>query len=125
MMASKVTTTTSRTPTRSSARTPARKSSVVTPARTSTRTPGRRAASRATSSPKSLEATGGSYSLATRRETVCSPREMHEDNSLTERPTTIEVLSQVQEQEEEEEEEDDIISGNALNIAPNMTPRRD
>jgi len=53
---------------------------------------------------------------------VCSPREMHEDNSLTERPTTIEVLSQVQEQEEEEDE-DDIISGNAVNIAPNMTPR--
>ena len=53
---------------------------------------------------------------------MCSPREMHEDNSLTERPTTIEVLSQVQEQEEEEDE-DDIISGNALNIAPNMTPR--
>lgn len=120
MMASKVG---KKTPTKSSTRTPARKpSSSLTPARTSTRTPGRRAASRATSSPKSLEAAGGSYSLATRRETVCSPREMHEDNSLTERPTTIEVLSQVQEQEEEEDE-DDIISGNAVNIAPNMTPR--
>ena len=120
MMASKVGT---KTPTGSSTRTPARKpSSSLTPARTSTRTPGRRAPSRATSSPKSLEAAGGSYSLATRRETVCSPREMHEDNSLTERPTTIEVLSQVQEQEEEEDE-DDIISGNAVNIAPNMTPR--
>ena len=121
MMASKVTTKTSKTPTRSSARTPARTSSVVTPARTSTRTPGRRAASRATSSPKSLEAVGGAYSLASRRETVCSPREMFEDNSLTERPTTIEVLHHVQ--EEEEEEEEDIISGNAVNIAPSLTPR--
>merc|ERR1719189_2819912 len=121
MMASKVTTKTCRTPTRSSARTPARTSSVVTPARTSTRTPGRRAASRATSSPKSLEAVGGAYSLASRRETVCSPREMYEDNSLTERPTTIEVLHHVQ--EEEEEEEEDIISGNAVNIAPSLTPR--
>ena len=120
MMASKVTVTSSKTPTRSSARTPARSSSAITPARTSTRTPGRRAASRATSSPKSLEA----YSnLASRRETVCSPREMHEDNSLTERPTTIEVMDQLQEEEEEEEEEEDIISGNTMNMAPSLTPR--
>jgi len=119
MMASKVTAST-RTPTRSSARTPARRtSSAVTPARTSTRTPGRRAASRATSSPKSLEAFD---SQANRRETVCSPREMHEDNSLTERPTTIEVLQQLQEEEEEEDEED-IISGNTMNMAPSLTPR--
>ena len=119
MMASKVTAST-RTPTRSSARTPARRtSSAVTPARTSTRTPGRRAASRATSSPKSLEAFN---SQANRRETVCSPREMHEDNSLTERPTTIEVLQQLQEEEEEEDEED-IISGNTMNMAPSLTPR--
>lgn len=55
--------------------------------------------------------------MASRRETVCSPREMNEDNSLTERPTTIEVL------QEEEEEEDDIISGNTLNMAPSFTPR--
>jgi len=117
MMASKVTTST-RAPTRSSARTPARRtSSAVTPARTSTRTPGRRAASRATSSPKSLEVVGGAYNnLASRRETDCSPMEMHEDNSLTERPTTIEVLHQLQ----EEEEEEDIISGNTLN---SLTPR--
>merc|ERR1719339_376345 len=107
MMASKVTSSTTRTPTRSSARTPARRTS-------SARTPGRRqAASRATSSPKSLElqveAAGGAYNnLASRRETVCSPREMNEDNSLTERPTTIEVLHQLQ----EEEEDEDIISGN-------------
>ena len=123
MMASKVTSST-RTPTRSSARTPSRRiSSAVTPARTSTRTPGRRAASRATSSPKSLEAVGGAFNnLASRRETVCSPREMHEDNSLTERPTTIEVLHQLQEEEEEEEEED-IISGNTLNMVPSLTPR--
>merc|ERR1719180_596538 len=122
-MASKVVTTT-RTPTRSSARTPARSSSAVTPsARTSTRTPGRRAASRATSSPKSLEVQNN-LAVASRRETVCSPREMHEDNSLTERPTTIEVMDQLQEEEEEEEEEEeDIISGNTMNLAPSLTPR--
>lgn len=126
MMASKVTSSTTRTPTRSSARTPARRtSSAVTPACLSTRTPGRRqAASRATSSPKSLElqveAAGGAYNnLASRRETVCSPREMNEDNSLTERPTTIEVLHQLQ----EEEEDEDIISGNTLNMVPSLTPR--
>merc|ERR1711971_1482406 len=60
---------------------------------------------------------------SSRRETVCSPREMHEDNSLTERPTTIEVMEQLQEEEEEEDEEEDIISGNTMNLAPSLTPR--